>query len=261
MQHWRVFGGILLVYIFLTIILVKGVGGGIGLSEIKNVAQETIQGNSAQLITAFTLFGFLLGSAGSSVSETGAAYQTLLTILFSVVFIWVLRQTYADKKVGIRDSFYNGVYPLIPFTLVLIVIGLQLIPIAAASSLYAIVITGGLAVNITETILWLLLFLGLSLLSLYWVSSSVFALYIVTLPDMRPMVALRTAQKLARNRRWEIMRKILFLPVILLIIAAAILLPLILYVTPLAEWVFFVLNMCALLVAHSYMYALYRELL
>jgi hypothetical protein len=260
-KNWRVFGGITLVYLALTIVLVKGFAGGVGLAEIKGILHDTFQGSTAQLVTGLTLFGVLLGSAGSSSSETGATYQSILLIVFSVVLIWTLRQTFASKRVSVRDGFYKGLYPLIPFVLVLLVIGLQLIPLVVASTLYTIVIAGGLAVTATETILWSLLLFGLSLLSIYWLSSSLFALYIVTLPDMTPMAALRTARDLVRYRRWEVMRKVLFLPVALLLLAGIILLPMILYVTPAAEWLFFGLNMASLAIVHSYMYSLYRELL
>lgn len=260
-RHWQLFGGITAIYLALTVLLVKGLGGGVGLSDFKQILQETFEGGASQLLTGLTLFGILLGSAGSSASETGATYQSVLLIIFSVVLIWTLRQTFAGKKVRVKDGFYRGVYPLIPFTMILLVIGLQLLPIALASVLYTIVIEGGLAVTATETVLWLLLIFALSLVSIYWVSSSVFALYIVTLPDMAPLSALRTAKELVRYRRWEIMRKVMFLPLALLVLAGAIMLPLILYATPVAEWVFFALNMAALAIIHSYTYSLYRELL
>jgi hypothetical protein len=260
-RFWRLFAGVTAFYLLLTILLVKGLGISTGLDEVKDILQETFAGSGSELLTGLTLFGVLLGSAGSSSSDAGATYQSILLIVFSVVLIWVLRQTFAGKKVTVKDGFYRGVYPLIPFVLVLLVVGLQLIPLAAASSLYSIVIGGGLAVTMTETVLWFLLFLGLATLSLYLISSSLFALYIVTLPDMTPLAALRTARDLVRYRRWEIMRKVLFLPVALLVLAGLIMLPLILYATPIAEWIFFVLNMATLVVVHTYMYSLYRELL
>jgi hypothetical protein len=93
------------------------------------------------------------------------------------------------------------------------------------------------------------------------ISSSLFALYIVTLPDMTPMKALRSARELVRHRRWTVLRKILCLPLILLVAGAVIMLPIIIVLTPLAQWVFFLLTMLALVAAHAYMYTLYRELL
>ena len=143
----------------------------------------------------------------------------------------------------------------------LLVIGLQLIPFLIGGFLYSAVISNGIAVDALENILSALVFLLLALASLYMVCSSVFALYVVTLPDMTPMKALRSARELVRYRRWTVLRKLLFLPITLLVIAAVIMLPIILVVTPIAEWTYFVLTMMALAVIHSYMYALYRELL
>jgi hypothetical protein len=37
--------------------------------------------------------------------------------------------------------------------------------------------------------------------------------------------------------------------------------PIIIWLTPLAQWIFFLLTMFALVAAHTYMYTLYRELL
>jgi hypothetical protein len=101
----------------------------------------------------------------------------------------------------------------------------------------------------------------LALLSLYMVTSSVFALYIVTLPNMTPMRALRSARGLVLGRRWTVLRKLLFLPIALFLLGALIMLPLIWFWAPAATWVFFALSMACLAALHSYMYALYRSLL
>ena len=172
-----------------------------------------------------------------------------------------LRQTFAGAKVSVRDAFYKGLYPLVPFLLVLIVIGIQLFPLGIANFLYGVVITGGLAVTAVEKLLWCVIILLLVIWSFYMVTSSVFALYVVTLPDVRPLQALRSARDLVFCRRWNVMRKFLFLPFALIIICVVIMFPVILFLTPLAQWVFLLLSMASLVVCHAYMYTLYRELL
>ena len=151
-------------------------------------------------------------------------------------------------------------YPLIPFVLVLMVIGLQLVPLLVGSALYSAVINNGIAVMAIEKIIWAIGCFLLALLSLYMICSSIFALYIVTLPDMTPFKALRSARQLVLHRRWTVLRKVLFLPVALLIIAALIMVPLVILLTPLAQWIFFALTMFGIAIVHSYMYNLYREL-
>jgi hypothetical protein len=144
---------------------------------------------------------------------------------------------------------------------VLLFIGLQLLPLVGANLLYGFVATGGVVTTVLEKAVWALLIGSLVLLSLYMVTSSVFALYIVTLPDVKPLEALRAARDLVLYRRWIVMRKVLFLPFILLLIAIIITVPIILISPGVAEWLFFALSMVALAVAQSYIYTLYRELL
>ena len=262
-SRWPLFGGIVLVYLVLTIVLVKGFGVSSDIAQLKSTVLQLFNGGSAQLVTSLTLFSVLLSNANSTSSEVAGAYQSVLLIFISLVLIWSLRQSLTGKKVNVtvRDAFYKGLYPVVPFLLVLMVIGLQLIPLLAANFLYGVVFANGLAVTAIEKGLWIVLLGLLAILSLYMITSSVFALYIVTLPDVRPMQALRSARDLVRHRRWIIMRKVIFLPIALLILAAIIVVPIIILSPVVAEWTFFVLSMLTLALVHSYFYNLYRELL
>lgn len=263
-NHWRLYAIMTLIYGALTYVMVRGIGGGVDLKEIKSTFEDLISGQWSGLMTGAVLYSYLLGSASSSSTESGAVYQSLLMIIISLAVIWSLRQAMADKpdnKIRVRDTFYRGMYPLVPFVLVLMVVGLQLLPLAAGSWVYSAVVGGGIAVTIFEKVLWGLLFFLLALLSLYMVCSSLFALYIVTLPDMTPMVALRSARQLVLHRRWTVLRKIIFLPIFLLVVSFIIMVPLVLLLTGLAQGLFLLLSMFTVILVHGYMYALYRELL
>ncbi len=78
---------------------------------------------------------------------------------------------------------------------------------------------------------------------------------------MKPMQALRSARELVRFRRWSIMRKLILLPILTILVGAIIIIPLIIINPLLAEWVFYILSLAALPLAHSYLYQLYRKLL
>lgn len=262
-KNWRLFGGIIIIYLILTIILVKGFGSGNNIAQLKDLLQGAAGGSLENAKASATLFGALLSNVGSNDSSSASTYQTIVLIVTSLVLIWALRHSAPGKKniPSIRDAFYKSLYPLIPFLLVLVVIQLQLIPFLIANFLVNAVIGGGLAVTMIEKVLWLMLCGILALLSFYMVTSSLFALYVVTLPDLRPMKALRSARELVRYRRLLVLRKILFLPLALVVITALITIPLIMWAPVIAEWVFFLLSMAALAVFHSYIYNLYRELL
>lgn len=260
-QNKKLFVGLALIYGILNIILVRGLAGSVDVTSLKHTLSQSFGGQFGQLASGFTVFAVLVGSAGNGTSGSAGAYQLFLALILSLAIIWALRQRLAGTAIRLRDSFYLGMYPLIPFILVLIVVGLQLLPLVIGASLYSLVVNGGIAVHAIEKVGWAIFCLFLAGLSLYWICSSVFALYIVTLPNMTPMKALRSARELVRYRRWSIIRKVLFLPLSMLIVAAIIVVPVIILVAPAAQWVVFALSMLAIVAAHAYMYSLYREML
>ena len=92
-------------------------------------------------------------------------------------------------------------------------------------------------------------------------SSSVFSVYIVTLPDMHPRRALKSAKNLVKFRRWAIMRRLIYLPIFILVAMGILVIPLILYATFLVVPVFYTLSVFSLLFVHVYLYTFYRELI
>ncbi len=261
LENQKLFFGITAIYVFLTLLLVRGFSSGIDLVGIKNTLPEVYNGQVGVVGTSFTLFGTLLSAGNGASTSEGSVYQSILLVIVSLATIWGLRQVTSGNNPRVRDTFYKGLYPLIPLILVLLVIGLQLIPMGIGGWLYSVVVVGGIAGTLIEKILWIMLVFLLVVLSLYMISSSLFALYIVTLPDMTPMRALRSARQLALHRRWTILRKILFLPLSLLILSGMIMLPFIIILPAIASWVFLVLSLFGWIFTLTYMYMLYRELL
>ncbi|HYH74450.1 MAG TPA: hypothetical protein VD735_00655 [Candidatus Saccharimonadales bacterium] len=258
-NNWKPFLGIAIIYALLNALLVKGLTAGVDLNELKGSVTGGASGHVAELLGGTVLFSYLVGTAGNASTQSGGIFQLLLGVVASLAFIWTLRQAYAGTKTRIRDGFYRGMYPFIPFLLVMIVVFLQLIPFMAGAYLYSAITT--LGVSGAEMVIWACVFFLLVLLSLYMLTSSLFALYIVCLPDMEPIKALRAARALVRYRRWTVMRKVLFMPLVLVLISAVIMVPLIIFVSAVAVWAFFILGVMVLAYVHSYMYTLYRELL
>ncbi len=260
-QNKRLFLGIIAVQIIFTLIFVSGfsVFSG-GFQDTKSIVEQ-LTGNQSVLLTGITLLGVLVTSGSGGTSDVANLYGLLLLLFNGLAIIWSLRQTHAKQKPRLKNAYYKGMYPIVPFMLVLFVILLQLVPLIIGNLLYSIVISNGIAVTGLEQIIWLLLFIGLALLSLYMITSSIFALYIVTLPDVTPMQALRSARQLVLNRRMLVVRKLLFLPIALLLFLITIMLPIIIYASVIAQGVFFVLGNLGLLIAHAYLYELYRKLL
>ena len=57
------------------------------------------------------------------------------------------------------------------------------------------------------------------------------------------------------------MRRIIFLPIALVLLAGLLVVPLIIFVTPVATWAFLILSLFGLAAIHSYMYRLFKDLL
>jgi hypothetical protein len=261
-RNWKFFGGIILIYAILNVIFVTGLSAGGSITALKHSLDSSTQSQGPNFGTATTLFTYMLGNPGSASGTATGGYQIVLLVMASLAMIWGLRQAYArDKTARIRDAYYLGMYPMVPFLLIIFVIGLQFVPVALGATLYSTAVAGGVAVLTLEKVAWGLLFFFLAVLSLYLVCSSIFALYIATLQNMTPVKALRSAKRLVQYRRWSIMRKIILLPIIFMVVATVIMLPVILFLSPAAPWIFFALTMLAIAVTHSYIYTLYRELL
>ncbi|MCW1908312.1 MAG: hypothetical protein KIH63_003135 [Candidatus Saccharibacteria bacterium] len=257
--HLRLFGGITLVYLVLNLVL----GRGLTIINLNDVAYD-IQTSSSVEITGLamsvSLFGYLLTSSGATANGS-STYMTLLTILVSLVAVWTLRQIRADKKPTVKQAFYNSTSSLIPSVLVLVVIGLQMLPMIIGGWIYGAIVMSGRAVQLAEKIVWGGVSFGLTFLTLYLLSSSIFAFYIVNLPNVTPLQALRSARGLVRGRRFSVMRKLLFLPFLLFVMSVLLFIPLLSIVPGIAAWVYILLSSVALILVHVYVYSLYRELL
>ncbi len=255
-RYKKPLGGILLIYGLAQIIFVQGAFTA-NLSDLKDAASNSGGGVGGSLNS----FSYLLGSVGQTSSAGASAYQSLLFIIGSLAFIWALRQLMAAKRIRIRDAYYKGMYPLIPFFLVLVIIGIQMMPALIGAWLYGVVTTNGIAASFIEYVFWFVIFLVFALLSFYMICSSLFALYIVTLPDMTPMKALRSARELVLHRRHAVARKLVAFLIAVVILSAVITLPVILLLPGLASIVFYSATVLAVGFMHTYIYNIYRELL
>jgi hypothetical protein len=214
-------------------------------------------------VTGIGTYALLLAD-NSSAPGAAAAYQYALLVVASLAAIWALRQFMSEtapSNLRVRDSLYRGMYPLVPFIIVLVVLTLELVPLLLAGSIYSIAVSGGVTRTLLEQGLFLAFFLAAAALSCWLIVRSVFALYIVTLADMQPVEALRDAVRIVKGRQLGIIRRVVFLLLMLLVGSLLILLPVILFFTPLTQIVFFALSILALPFVHAYMYSLYRELL
>jgi hypothetical protein len=256
------YAGILLIFGLLYLVLVKGLAAEFQLEETGDAIDSALGDTIDAPTKGFALLGTLFGAAGSTSGQAASVYQVLLLVMISLVIVWTLRQTYDNRTtVSVKAAYYKSMTPLVPYILVGFVMLLQAVPAILAVSIYSLVTSEAVAVGYVEQFVWLFFLLSGIITSLYFLSSSLFASYIVTLPGMTPLRALRTAKGLVRFRRWAIMRKLLFLPFICFVSLLVIFLPLVLIAPLAAELLFIAASLFIVLFTHSYLYVLYRELL
>lgn len=263
MHVWRykkLFGIIAAAYLILTLLLVRGFIFTADLTVVKDAIVELFSGSVGQIAGSLTVMGLLVGSLNPQ-TEVAALYQTILILIFSLFMIWTLRQTYIGEIPKARDVFYRSSYPLVQFVIVVFIVGLQLTPLLVANFIYNAAIVSSVAVSFAEVFAVCVVIFLLVVWSLYMVTVSMIALYVVALPDMTPLRALRSAKGLVNHRRWTVMRKVLFLPVALSVIGFIAMVPIIIFLPAAAEVLFLIGSAFMLPLAHSYLYSLYRELL
>jgi len=251
-------GGLTLIYGLLYFLLVRA-APQVDLSEYKTTIDELF-GDGSQTVKTLSLAGLALASAGTGASQVQLLYGLMLLVIFSLAIIWTLRHLMAKKKFNLRDSFYRSQTPLVPYLTLIAIMSVQLVPMAVGSLIYSIVSAQNIAVTPFETLLFAGLWLGLSLLSAYWLVNSLMASYAVTLPGMYPLSALKATRQLVKGRRWQLLRKILFLPLVLLILFAIGFLFLVAVTPNTAFWFYDLSLILALPIVHIYYYKLYRSL-
>ena len=257
-SDWKLFGGIMVIYLILEVMLVQGLSLLTSGSSLSG-AKDLIQGVSNLASTSASLFLLLIGNGASNSSSS--TYQFILLILVSLVLIWGIRQKYLGLPTRIRDAFYEGVAPLVKFFLVLLTIGLEMVPGVAGIILYTAVSTNGIAASFVERMLWVVLVAVMVLISCYYITATIFALYIITLEGINPVRAIRMASRLVKGRRIIVMAKVFFLPVAIFILMAILIVPFLLFAVKAAPVAFFIVTALMVPILHAYLYSLYRELL
>jgi len=275
-KYKKIFGLLALIYIVLYGALV-----GIQSQEtyktlsdtLKEATSEAFDGDISALGQAGIVFLSLVSSGTSG--EGTEAQQVLTVIIFLLVWlttVWLLRNLLAGHKVRLRDGLYNSGAPIFAMIVVTLVIIVQLIPVAVAAIGYNAAVSTGIIEGggAPAMAFWVAAAL-LAILSLFWITSSLFAMVIVTLPGMYPFKALKTAGDIMLGRRVKILLRWVWMLLVVLVAWAVIIIPTILLdmgvksLWPAIQWLPIVPFVMLLTAAGStiwiatYVYLLYRK--
>jgi hypothetical protein len=268
---WRekkLFGGLALIYSVFTYVVVGGLSQ-LDFIALREATSDVVGGNLAVLGTMFALFGGVVdGIALSTPSELQQFLGVLVPFIFWLAIVWAARMRLADQPVKIRDALYNCCAPLISSLVVLIALLVQLLPAILALFAWALAdvsgwLNGGVAVMLFSFALILAF-----LLSAYWVSSSLLAMVVVTIPGMYPWRALSAASELVIGQRWRLALHVAVVALLIMIVWAVVVV-LALYLDgwlridwlPLIPILIQMIAGLTIVLMAAYVYKLYRSLL
>ena len=266
---------VILLYAILTIIMV-GIASEDTYSTLKDTLNSSsgsffsgtlgdIQKSGLLFLTAFT------GGISSELSEAQQIYAGILLVMAWLTNVWLLRNILADHKIKVRDALYNAGAPILPTFMVAILFIVQLIPIALAMVGYGAASTTGLLSGGVEAMMFWIAAGLLAVLSLYWVTSTIISLVVVTLPGMYPYQAIKIGGDLVVGRRLKIILRFIWMIFLLTIFWAIILIPIIMLDSwlkgawsaiswlPTVPITILLLSSFSIVWISSYVYLLYRK--
>lgn len=214
----RLFICLAFLYSAITYIFIGGISQ-FDFIALREATSDVIGGDLAAFGNMLVLFGGILGSATASApSQLQQFLSVLIGFIFWLAIIWAARMRLAGKTVRMRDALYNCCGPLIPSFTILITILLQLVPSLLAVLGWSLLemtgwIKGGVEAMIIITAIFLVF-----LLSAYWISGSLVALVIATLPGTYPWRALSAASELVIGQRWRLALHMGVISVLILVV-------------------------------------------
>ena len=271
-RNKRVFATFVLLYVIMYSVLggVSSEDGYKMLSEgLKTFAPSVVDGQMGQAAQTITLFGAAItGALNDPLTEGQQIYIGFLGLFTWLTIVWYLRHRLAGAKVKIRDALYNGGAPMLSSTVLAIVLLFQSIPGVAAITVYFTLLSSGVVSGGIESMMFAMAALLFVVLSLYWMSSTLLAMVIVTLPGTYPMKALSIAGDVVIGRRLTLLVRSLWLLFVLLMVWVFVLIPMILiadYIPwkwlPIVPITIQILTGFSFLFFATYVYLLYRRMI
>lgn len=212
------------------------------------------------------------GNFTSQPTEAQQIYGAILLLSIWLTTIWLLRAQLVGKKPRLRDGLYNAGAPIISTIMLFLLLIVQMIPAGLALIAYTTASVTGFLDNGAIAMMFFIVAALLVVLSVYLMTSTFFALVIVTLPGMYPWQALKTSGDLVLGRRFRIILRLIWMLLVIAIFWAVIMIPLILLSEGLqtawkaVEWVPIVPIMLTLMSSltivfvSAYIYLLYRKI-
>jgi hypothetical protein len=268
-RKW-VYMRLVLVFAVLSVIFIGTVQAS-NMSSINSVFDSATSGTNivGPVLKAVMTVGSSLGGAlNANLTDVQYIYISALYILALLTVIWLIRHQLAGKVVKLRDGLYSAGAP-IAAEYILILIGIvQLIPLALATLLYVSATASGILDGGIETAMFSVALFLVVVLTLYFMTTTLFALFIASIPGTYPLKAYKAARRLVAGQRLRLLLRLLWMVIILLVAAFVVLVPIIIIansiggagaiVIPIAYQLALI---SSIVYATAYAYLLYRRMI
>lgn len=241
------------------------------IASVNEAIDSASSGNSIMgpLMRAAVTVGSSIGGAlNSNLSDVQYIYLSALVIVGVLTIVWLLRHQLAGNKLKVRDGLYNAAAPIAAEYVLLIVGIAQLIPAALAVLVYMSATTSGLLSGGIETALFSLALLLIVVLTLYFMTTTLFGVFIATIPGTYPMKAYRVARQIVAGQRLRLLFRLLWMLVIILLVCFVVLVPIVIIVNSFGggnSWIipiaYQLTVITAIVYGTAYSYLLYRRMI
>lgn len=273
-KHRNTFVLLVVAYAFLMIVL-GGVTSQESYTQVSSLLKESsstlAEGGWDTVGQAGLLLVATFASGPADLSTDQQIYLAIVLLFVWLSTVWLLREFKLGRAPRLRDALYNSGAPFLSTFCVLIILVCQLLPVGVVALIYAALSSVGIVGDGFGSMLFWVFAAAVASLVMYWVTSTIIALVVVTLPGMYPMRAMKAAGDLVIGRRLRIMYRILWAIGVILIAWVVVMIPFILLTTwlsslvawteniPLMPIVAALMSSLTTLWLASYVYILYRK--
>jgi hypothetical protein len=143
--------------------------------------------------------------------QTLGTYGSFATLIMNLATVSaVIKLMKGQARVSLSEAYYQGTSRLVAFIGAVAILGLQMIPFLIGGVIYLSGSTGAtVGLSTVELVLLGGIWLLFSVPTLRWLTRSVFGLYLVQDPQVRPLEAVRASSALVYGRSWVVLGRIL----------------------------------------------------
>lgn len=229
-KFWKIFLPLLLIFVGIYIFLIGAMSENTLADVRANVEQTNKDVADGKIGTVgkagLTLLGIISTGGLTTMNDAQVVIAVLLFAIIWLVTIYLARHLLAGhQEIKMRDGFYSALSPLVSTLVVGLIIFLEAVPIMLTIIVFQVALTTEFLSTPFYALLFFMFAALMITLSLYLLSSSFFAIIVVSAPGLYPLTAVRMAKNLIMGRRLRFLIRVFYLVIIVALLYLLLLMP------------------------------------